>query len=250
MNESERHVEAVQAAIRILYCFDEDQGLRLADLHSATQFTKSRIIRLAGTLISEGFLTYDEKSSNYHLGPALFRMGKLMMPRYKNLADSIRPNLRNLVSDTNCTALYSVLNGLQRMVLAREEPSDALRYTASEGQTRSICVGASGRVMLAFGGENLWDNVKSSALYKDVDFSVLEERINVIKAKGYDVSISELSPHAFAVSVPVVRSSGELVGTISIAGPKMDFTEQIAKDYVELLTRQVNLLPVDALADM
>jgi len=91
--EAERHVESVQSALRLLTCFESDTGLRLVDLHERTGLTRSRIIRLAGTLASEGFLSYDDASSRYYLGPNLFRVGSLLSKRYSDSSEALRPCL-------------------------------------------------------------------------------------------------------------------------------------------------------------
>ena len=60
--EAERHVAAVTAALSILDCFVEDTSLRLRDLHERTGMQKSRILRLAGSLIAMLTLMKDAES--------------------------------------------------------------------------------------------------------------------------------------------------------------------------------------------
>ena len=54
MSEADRHVESVVSALTLLDCFERDEGLRLEDFHARTGLTRSRIIRLAGTLVHKG----------------------------------------------------------------------------------------------------------------------------------------------------------------------------------------------------
>ena len=52
--EASRHVASVSAALTILSCFRGDEDLSLAEIHRRTGITKSRVMRLAGTLEQHG----------------------------------------------------------------------------------------------------------------------------------------------------------------------------------------------------
>lgn len=248
--EAERHVESVQSALRLLTCFESDTGLRLIDLHERTGLTRSRIIRLAGTLASEGFLSYDVASSRYYLGPNLFRAGSLLSKRYTDISEAVRPALRTLVAATGFTALFSILNGTSRLILSKEEPGEALRYTVPEGTSRTILAGASGRVMLAFGGDELWEKIRGKAELKPRELNALQPRLAEIRARGVDVSRSELTAHAFAIAVPVLAESGALFGVLTLAGPETSYTEKEGKAAIALLKEQARLIPAEALMQL
>jgi DNA-binding IclR family transcriptional regulator len=249
-SESERHVESVQAALRLISCFDVDEGLRLHDLHEKTQLNRSRILRLAGTLAAEGYLTYDERTSCYHLGPDLFRVGQLLTPRFGTVSDAVRHHLITIVAQSGCTALFSILNGQSRLVLSKEEPDEALRYTVREGQLRPLPDGASGRVMLAFGDKDLWDALRRSKLHTNIDFENLAEKIAAVKAQGFEISVSELSRHAFAIAVPVLRKNNDLFGVLTIAGAEANYSSELSPKYIEILRHQADLIPSETLANL
>jgi DNA-binding IclR family transcriptional regulator len=245
--EAERYVESVQSALRLLTCFESDTGLRLMDLHERTGLTRSRIIRLAGTLASEGFLSYDDASSRYFLGPNLFRAGSLLAKRYADISEAVRPALRALVAATGFTALFSILNGTSRLILSKEEPEEAIRYTVPEGTSRPVTAGASGRVMLAFGGAELWEKVSRMAEPKGAELKALASRLAEIRKRGHDLSRSELTAHAFAIAVPVVAESGALFGVLTAAGPETNYAEPAGEAALALLKEQARLIPAGAL---
>ena len=241
--ESERHIESVTAALRLLSCFDADVGLRLLDIHNRTQLNRSRILRLAGTLVASGYLEYNAQTSTYHLGPAIFAAGSLPSRRFSNLAQAVRPNLRALVNATGDTSLFSVVSGEARLVLSKEEPTEALRYTVQEGQLRPIAGGASGRVILAFCEESLRSKVLKNQkhLYtnnKDyVGQEPLLERLSVIRDRGFDWSLGELTSHAFAVAVPVLAQEQTLLGVLSLAGPEAKISKKLRKALCGIVER-------------
>lgn len=246
-SETDRYVESVLAAIDLLTCFDSDTGLRLTDLHRRTGLNNSRILRLAGTLISRGFLVFDAATSQYHLGPALFAAGALLEPRYSDVSEAVRPALLSLVSQTHETAFFSVISGQRRLVLAKEESHEALRYTARVGDSRPLISGASGRVALAFCDEATRQTALSQ-IEETAERDALEKRLNEVRATGHDISEGELTANAFAIAQPVLTSSGGLLGVLTLAGAATKLTPELSERYVELLAQQSRLLPADALA--
>lgn len=245
--ESERHIESVLAALRILECFEADVGLRAAELQAQTGFAYSRVMRLTGTLVARGFLSLDVASGRYFLGPGLFRLGKLLLPRFEDLAASVRPILSELVEATGQTAMFSVTDSVSRLVLCKQEPATALRYTVTEGQARPIGTGASGRVILAFGSSKL----RAQAL-ADLDAderTSVEARLSEVRTRGHDVSVSELTQGAFAVAAPVLGPDGQLNGVLTLAGPASALTEASQEEYLALLREQAARVQISAVTE-
>ena len=245
MSESDRHVESVLSALALLDCFEHDESLRLEDFHVRTGLTRSRIIRLAGTLVHKGYLTHDKARLQYRLGPKLYRLSTLLSDRYGFLADRVRPTLIELVNTTGLTAMFSVLGGKDRLILAKEEPDQAVRYTVNEGQLRPINLGASGRVLLAFSNSKLASELLESLSLSDTARSELYRDLEPIRKKGFDLSESELTRHAFAVAVPVSNSAGDLQGALTLAGPTLEYSKDKLDQLIELLNEKSKILERD-----
>lgn len=238
-------MEAVLAALRILESFETDTGLRAVDLQERSGLTYSRVMRLTGTLVSRGFLILDPESGRYFLGPGLFRLGQMLRPRYDDLTSALRPILNILVAETDQTAMFSITDGVSRLVLCKQEPGTALRYTVSEGQARPIASGASGRVILAFGPEDL----RARALEQQApeDRQGFEARLAEIRAEGFDLSVSELTQDAFAVSCPALTPDGQLIGALTLAGPSNRLTDESKEHYLALLRRHAALVAMSSM---
>lgn len=225
--ESERTVAAVEAALQVLDAFDGAAGLRLAELHSRSGLTRSRILRLLGTLETCGYVAKAE-AGQYVLGPRIFRLGWSMRDAYAPMIAVIRPALDRAVADTGVTAFFSIPRGTQRIVLAKCEPDSGVRYVVEEGQTRALHVGATGRVLLA----HMPDDQVDAALSGDrlqaltpatmVDPADLRPMIAQARQDGYAVSFGEATSTAFAMAAPVL-SGTRLVGALSLAGPLDEF---------------------------
>ncbi|MEJ8562343.1 IclR family transcriptional regulator [Yoonia sp. GPGPB17] len=242
MSESDRHVESVLSALAVLDCFESDEPLRLKDFHARTGLTRSRIIRLAGTLMHKGYLTQDKETSQYRLGPTLFRLSTLLSDRFGSLSARVRPTLVELVASTGLTAMFSVVGGRDRLILTKEEPDQAVRYTVKEGQQRAIHLGASGRVLLAFSRPSLASDILDSLSLSEGAKAALYRDLEPIREKGFDLSESELTRHAFAVAVPVLANTGELQGALTLAGPTLDYSRDKLEHLVALLNEKSKIL--------
>lgn len=191
-------VEAVERALKILECFDtETQEISLAELSRRTEFYKSTILRLAVSLERFGYLARTE-SGQFRLGPATWRLGSCYRQGF-DLAEILRPELKQLCEETNETASFYVREGSARICLYRAEPSRAIRHSIVEGTSMPLEQGASGKVLLAFGGGT---------------FSEAER----IRENGFAVSLGERDPEVAAISVPLISSSGRLAGALSVSG--------------------------------
>ena len=238
MSEAGRHIESLQYALRLMGCFERDEALRLEDLHERTGLTRSRIIRMAGTLVHEGFLITEPQSGRYMLGPSLYRLGALVERRYGSFKDAVRYNLERLVARTGYTALFSVISGRDRLILAKEEPDLALRFTVREGRTRSIVAGATGRVILAFASEQFRRNAIETSRLPVSEKAELASRLQSIAEIGFEFSDSELTMHAFALAVPVLTTTGQLTGALTLAGPAAAYDPAQESDLVAALREE------------
>jgi len=230
--EASRHVASVSAALTILSCFDGDEDLSLGEIHRRTGITKSRIIRLAGTLERHGFLWTEPGRKGYRLGPSLLRLGKSLERRFYDIAEVLAPLLRKLARDSGDTALYSVMQARGRVCVASEEPSHAVRFTVPTGSVRPLHAGASGRVLLAFGPDEMLRELLCVASLPALtertptDPARLEREIAETRRLGFAVSQGEAQPDSFAVAVPVLDDDTTLLGALSVAGPVSRYSPQ------------------------
>ena len=56
--QSERHVEAVLAALHVMDCFLKFPALGIKQIMDETGYTRNRVMRITGTLVHKGYLGY------------------------------------------------------------------------------------------------------------------------------------------------------------------------------------------------
>lgn len=222
MTQKQQRVEAVERALSILEAFNEqERSLSLGALAERTGLYKSTILRLIGSLERFGYIAKEEGGA-YALGPSLWRLGNLFRPA-GDLGDLVRPQLAHLVEQTQETASFFIRLGNQRMCLYRMNSPKPARHHLDEGAVLPIERGATGRVLLAFTGEE-------GAFYDD------------IRAKGYAFSQGERDPDVAAIALPVLDRHNVLRGAISVSALITRLTEDKLAPTVALLERSRDVL--------
>ena len=128
-----RHVDAVLAALAILDCFLKEPVLSLRQVIKMTGLTRNRIMRLAGSLEARGYLNLDFSPAKITLGPKCLRLGKVF-ESHLDLVSIARPILQRLAQETGESASLYMRDGMERVVVAREEGTQMIRYSVKEGQ--------------------------------------------------------------------------------------------------------------------
>jgi DNA-binding IclR family transcriptional regulator len=104
-----------------------------------------------------------------------------------------------------------------------------------------LYAGASGKVLLAFGPEELSERIIRSKKLKAItastitDPDVLEREIISIKEKGYAISKGENVTGANAIAAPVMDYNQKLIGAIGIAAPTNRLNDENIEARVELV---------------
>jgi IclR family transcriptional regulator, KDG regulon repressor len=239
IRQTERHVEAVLAALDILECFLGAPELTTKELVAATGFTRNRVMRLAGTLAHRGYLVPDGTGA-YRTGPKVFALSR-EFESHNGVLALVRPLLRDLALQTGESASLYAREGLERVVLAREEGTQAIRHAVAEGQRMDLHAGAGGKVILAHSPpEVLAAVLRKGPLAARTPRTITSKRkllaeLEQVRRQGHAVSIGERAADACAVAAPVFGRGSELVGALAVSGPITRFTPETRGRYAQLL---------------
>ncbi|WP_163340363.1 IclR family transcriptional regulator [Desulfopila sp. IMCC35008] len=216
VRQFDRHIEAVTAALDVLNCFLESPRLSVKDIVELTGMTRNRVTRILGTLSHKGYVMGGAESGQFTPGPRLRSLGKVF-EAIDNLVVLVRPALRELALRTGESTTFYIREGLERVVLAREEGTNAIRFSVSVGQRMELQTGAAGKVLLAYAPKVERGIIIAEALPKVR--TLLEREIESVYEQGYSISKGERNPDAFAIAAPVLERSDRIIGAISLAGP-------------------------------
>ncbi|MGD9238629.1 MAG: IclR family transcriptional regulator [Desulfobacterales bacterium] len=229
--ESARHIDVVLRALDVLDCFQDDSVVSLKEIIDRTGVTRSRAMRLLGTLVSRGYLIEDSDKRNYYLGIKLAILGN-SFEKFNNIEVITRPVLKQLAVKTGESATLFVVDGFERVALIREEGTHAIRYSVREGQRMPLHVGAAAKILLAFGPVELAQKVASS---QSADSNKLIKEIDAARQKGYAITKGENVPDAHAIAAPVIDYKNRLIGAIGIAGPAHRLDDNQIKNRLKIV---------------
>lgn len=217
-----RGVAAVERALSILGAFQENESrLSLSKLAERSGLYKSTTLRLIDSLESFGYIRR-LSSGDYQLGPTLFRLGMLYRQSL-NLEDFVMPTLRDLAKDTTESASFYVRQGTTRVCLFRVDSAQALRDHVRTGDELPLRRGAAGHILTTFEG--------GAAVAKTAGPS-----------KFTVATMGERQVDLAAVAAPVFGAAGDLVGALSVSGPKSRFTKSVVAGIGASVLRHAKLL--------
>ncbi|WP_029047985.1 IclR family transcriptional regulator [Cupriavidus sp. amp6] len=198
--DSSSGVAVLDRAFAILGAFGpNDDRLTLTELSRRTDMYKSTVLRLLGALEHGGFIRKLD-DGQYAIGPQPLRLAAIYQRSFR-VGPVIEPLLEQLSRELGETASFYVRQGDRRLVLYRVEPARAVRVAIGVGDEFPIDRGASGKVLLAFSETS-------------------DERWHEVRERLWAVSYGERESETAAASVPVFSAMGQLVGALTLSGPK------------------------------
>ncbi|MFC1798269.1 IclR family transcriptional regulator [Thermodesulfobacteriota bacterium] len=230
-------IQAVVKSLKILGAFSHNKiKLSLTELSEITGFYKSTILRQTNTLIEYGYLLRNSENEKFQLGPKLYILGQIYAQN-SNLVNVATPLINDLASICNETVVLFVVDGFERLCLIRTQSSQFLRAVYEQGDMMPLHAGASGKVLLAYSDESLFEKLIAKApLSRYGENTItnpddLRKEFVEIQKKGFALSRSEHAIGVAACASPVFYKNGKLAGAIAINGPVERF-EKLDMDYL------------------
>lgn len=247
VKQLDRHVESVLAALDVLDCFLENPKLGIKQIVETTQMTRNRVTRIIGTLMHKGYLMEGIEEGTFTPGPKLRSLGTVFDDN-QNLVVLTRSALRQLALKTGESATFYVREGQERVVLAREEGTNAIRFAVSVGQRMELHAGSAGKVLLAYAPATERNIILTSRQLKPVTEKTITNpnqllaELEQVRETGYSISKGERNQDAFSMAAPVFERKGHIIGALAIAGPVSRLTAKTQDVYLADLLQAARLL--------
>ncbi|MDB5764260.1 MAG: IclR family transcriptional regulator [Herminiimonas sp.] len=234
MNDS---VRAVGRALDILSAFTvTDYELSVSELLKRVDLSRPTLYRLLYTLEESGFLISVGEPQKFRLGPSVAHLAHVWTSSL-NLADVAKPILRNLWEQTGETVALFVPQGAYRTCIAELPSSQPLSFKRGIGHRERIILGASGHAILAHADIST-EELHQYAKGTNVDLSKYVKELEMIRKRGYAISIEELIQGAVSIAAPFFNGSGEVAGSIAVFGPKARLNTTRIQEFGKLLIKE------------
>lgn len=221
--------QSVQRAIALLKTFDDaNPTWGLSDLSRETGLNKTTTFRLLSALEQEGMVARAADGESYVLGPEVVVMGGRAL-RTNNLRTLARPELEALAEQTNETASLEILSRREMLVIDEIVGGYLMSGVPSLGSRWPLHASSTGLATLAFMPEELTADLLPSALLPVTTHTMtsrvaLRHELGTIRERGFSVADETLEVGLIALAAPVYNHDGQVVATISVAGPKVRIT--------------------------
>jgi IclR family transcriptional regulator, KDG regulon repressor len=193
-------------------------GLGITELAETFGVDKGSMSRVLQTLASYGFAEKDEVSRKYILGSQIVRLSRTVLTRMP-LRESAKPFLQKLVDQTGECAHLAILAKGEALYLDQAESPLALRVTTGVGTLAPLHCTALGKILLAFAGAPVPENIQSYTFRTITDPKAILHHIEQVRAQGYAMDDEEYNPGVRCLAVPVYDYRDRCVAAIGISGP-------------------------------
>lgn len=215
---------SVKNAMKILKCFSlAEPERRVSELAKELGLSKSTVSRILSTLASEGFVIKNPKDQSYKLGLTVLTLGGVVTSQL-DVHKEATPVLNDVVAKTGETAHLAILDGLDTIYIHKRECSHPVRLLSHVGRRNPAYCTSSGKVLLAFNGEEIVEEVIQNGLKKYAKNTItdpdqLRKELKMIRKQGYATSSEEITEGTRSVAAPIRDWKGKVVSALTVVGP-------------------------------
>ncbi|GAA4122775.1 SMP-30/gluconolactonase/LRE family protein [Aminobacter aganoensis] len=248
--ENQGGVPGVQALTRGIQIVEavasQPRGLRFTELLDQTQLAKGTLHRLLQALVDERLLAFDPRDQVYRLAPRIFEWAHRVWDNF-DLRGAAEPELGRLRDMTGEAVRLGVLDAASVLYIDQREAPQALRLNNGVGGRVAPHASGIGKAILAhltlerrraLLADSELQRLTSSTI---VDMEELSRQLDLIKARGYAISLNEQNSGISSVAAPVLDHRGEPIGAIGIVGPSSRLPEDrlhaLGRDVIEAARR-------------
>jgi DNA-binding IclR family transcriptional regulator len=217
-------VQVLDRSFRILDALSSSsRELSPADLAGRLRLHKSTIHRLLVVLEGQRFIRRTAEGK-YGLGVKLIEMGSRAIEQL-DLGAHAMPFLQRLVDETGETAHISVLSGTEMVSIANVPGKWTLRTPSTVGRRTQIHCTSVGKAFVAYMPETHLEQLLGTLRFVRLTRNTivtpvaLRNELAKVRRRGFAVDNEEVEDGLRCIGAPVRNFTGQVVASISIAGP-------------------------------
>lgn len=199
-----------------------ERPVRFSDLLDKCTYPKATLYRLLRALLGRGMLIHDADTGGYALSMRLVRLASVAWEQ-SSLATIARPYLDQLSAEVDETVHLAKLDHAQVLFVDRRDVGEpTLIYSQANKVGPAYCTGV-GKAMLAFLpqaylqfilAQQSWHSFTDKTLTSP---EALQADLTKIRARGFACDDEEHEQRRICVAVPILSSTGSVLGALSVA---------------------------------
>lgn len=232
-------VRAADTCLRILQQIafaERPQGV--TQIAGKVGIAKGAVHKHLRTLIDHGMIVQDPSTSLYRLGPKIWLMGQ-KAPDGQMLSEIALPLMQAVRDDLGLAVVLSVPTPKSAFVLATLRSNQPIDIGVRPGSELQLHSSAQGKVFLAFGPADLWDQLQipleAVTPRTTTDVETLRREIEEIRLAGYAIAPEESLLGINALAAPIFNTNGTIVGSIGLIGSIQHLTAEPTPHQLKVL---------------
>lgn len=230
-------VNSLARGLDILRCFSAvEPTLSNSEIAAYTGLPRSTVSRLTHTLVSLGYLRFNEETKRYQVGAAVLGLGYAALVNLR-IIDVARPHMQTFADTTRTLVSLATRDRLSMMYLESCSSDSSLTFKMGRGVSMPMLSTSIGRAFLAAVPELERSYLLDKLLYKEDEnkknqiMDKLQIEFEVYKEKGYCRSMGEWKSgvNAIATNVPLPALDSDLI-VLSISGPAFMVSEELLEN--------------------
>lgn len=223
-------VQSVERALQVLETISRLGSASLVDLRRELDLNKASILRLAHTLVMNGYLNKNSHTGNYSLTLKTYEVGISVIQR-GNQINLINTVLGDLSKDTGLVAQFSVEDNNELICLQSIGQTNPVFSASTNAGKRSplYCTSAGKAILSTYTNEEIikkWDafEVKPLTQNTHTDVQSLLRDLAEIRRRHYALDNEENEYNLFCIGSVVLNHTHATMGAISVSAGS--FTEE------------------------
>lgn len=204
---------------------------RFTTLLDQTGLNKSTLHRILQTLVDERYVRLDPRDQSYRLGSRPFELAHRVWDQF-DLRGAAEPELVRLRDLTQEAVRLGVLDGGEVLYIDQREALRPVRIANGVGSRAAIHASALGKAIASHllpGDRRALVEAGTLTAFTDRTITSggdLDQQLNIIKARGYAISVEEQHEGVSAVAAAILDHRALPLGAIGVIGPSFRLPEE------------------------
>ncbi|TDD50766.1 IclR family transcriptional regulator [Saccharopolyspora elongata] len=198
--------------------FAERESATAEEISAVTGIPSSAVYRHLTTFVEIGLVHQARTRGRYCAGSLTVQMAE----NYRREALSqggVKRRLRRLAADTDELAAFLIARDNDVLCVEAAEGTRVVRCSFSPGLSKPLTFGASAQALLAHLPEDRVARAAAAHGLTPSQVHKLEIDLRRVRGQGFAVSVGQVDPGVWGVSVPVLDRKQNLVGVVSTMAP-------------------------------
>ena len=200
--------------------------------------------RMLRTIEEAGYLVFDPDKKTYRLSRKILPLAQNVLAQEED-RERVDRVLRAVAARTGETCHYSVIEGLETILMQRAKGSQLVAVDFQIGTRCALHVTSIGKALLAFQSEPFVADYMTLDLvgYTNRTFTdpaKLTKELSKIRDQGASYDHEEMAVGMNCVAVPITNYDGTVTGGVSISGPITRLTPTELKRLAAIIKDEIN----------